>query len=60
MNTDFVNKLNRMENYIYLCWVHLFSITLHDLDNNEKPYRFQQLVDVIKRLNWIDVIILNI
>jgi hypothetical protein len=43
-----------MENYIYLSWIESFAITFYYCEIFEKPFRFQQLLNVINKLNWID------
>ncbi len=55
INLDYFNKLNNMENYIYLCWINLFAITFSQINDYEKPFRFYQMLDVLKRAYYIDV-----
>ena len=52
--------MDLMENYIYLSWIESFAVTFHYCEFYEKPYRFQQLLNVIKKLNWIDEETLNL
>lgn len=44
-----------MENYVYLCWLEIFAVTFWYHEEKEKPLRFQQLLNMIKKLKWIDV-----
>lgn len=64
LNTNYslenINKMDLMENYIYLSWIESFAVTFHYCEFYEKPYRFQQLLNVIKKLNWIDEETLNL
>jgi hypothetical protein len=39
-----------MENYIYLCWIQLWAMSLWYLDEHEKRYRFQQLLGVLDKV----------
>jgi hypothetical protein len=39
-----------MENYIYLCWIQLWAMTLWYQDEIEKRYRFQQLLGVLDKI----------
>jgi hypothetical protein len=49
-----------MENYIYLSWIHIFAVTFWYNDDIEKPYRFQYILDTLKKVNFIDTETLNI
>jgi hypothetical protein len=44
-----------MENHIYISWIHLFAITFYYTEEEEKPFRFDQLLRVIEKSSWIDV-----
>jgi hypothetical protein len=41
---------SEMENYIYLCWIQLWAMTLWYQDEIEKRYRFQQLLGVLDKI----------
>lgn len=41
---------SEMENYLYLCWIQLWAMTLWYQDNQEKKYLFQQLLKVLDKV----------
>ncbi len=57
INIDIVSKshlggvsihYSEMENYIYLCWIQLWAMTFWYHDEEEKRYRFQQLLKTLE------------
>ena len=69
INTDIVAKshlggvamrLNDMDNYIYLCWMHMWALTFWYCDQKEKKYRFQKLLEVIKKTSSHEMEIFNL
>ena len=69
INTDIVSKshlggvamrLNDMDNYIYLCWMQMWAITFWYCDQNEKRYRFQELLKVLNKTSSHEMEIFNL
>lgn len=57
INIDIVSKSHlggvriqhsEMENYVYLCWIQMWAMTFWYHDEEEKKYRFQQLLKVLE------------
>lgn len=69
INNDIISKthLNKVavrqseiENYIDICWILLWTMTFWYNDTIEKRYRFFQLLQVIERLNYQDMHVINL
>ena len=69
INTDIVSKshlggvqmrVNDMDNYIYLCWMQMWAITFWYCDENEKRYRFQELLKVLSKTSSHEMEIFNL
>ena len=69
INTDIVSKshlggvamrLNDMDNYIYLCWMQMWAITFWYCDQQEKRYRFQELLKVLAKTSSHEMEIFNL
>ena len=43
---------NEMINYIYLLWLYFFSLTFYYLDENEKIFRFFEMINNLSKLNY--------
>ena len=53
-------RLDDMKNYIYLCWIQLWAITFWYCEENEKRYRFQELIRVIELSSCYEMEIFNL
>ena len=69
INTDIISKSafgqnsNRsieMTNYLYLTWLEIWAFTFTYIDEKEKQYRFNQLIDVLNKVFHHDMNILNL
>jgi len=69
INTDIVSKshlggvamrVNDMDNYIYLCWMQMWAITFWYCDQQEKRYRFQELLKVLSKTSSHEMEIFNL
>ena len=50
---------NEMLNYIYLLWLYFFSLTFYYLDEKEKIFRFFEMLNNLKKLNFFSSKIFN-
>ena len=55
-----VNRSLEMINYLYLSWLEVWAFTFRYLDNKEKPYRFNQMIDVLNKVIHHEMNILNL
>ena len=53
-------RLDDMKKYIYLCWMQILAITFWYCKENEKRYRFQELIRVIERSSCYEMEIFNL
>ena len=53
-------RLDDMKNYIYLCWIQLWAITFWYCEENEKRYRFQELIRIIELSSCYEMEIFNL
>ena len=69
INIDIVSKshlggvamrVNDMDNYIYLCWMQMWAITFWYCDEQEKRYRFQELLKVLSKTSSHEMEIFNL
>jgi hypothetical protein len=69
INIDIVSKSHlggvriqhsEMENYVYLCWIQMWAMTFWYHDEEEKRYRFQQLLKVLELVISHEMEIFNI
>ena len=69
INTDIISKSafgqnsNRsveMINYLYLTWLEIWAFTFSYIDEKERQYRFNQLIDVLNKVFHHDMDILNL
>ena len=61
--TSFIQNNNRsleMTNYIYLTWMEVWAFTFSNIDNKERQYRFNQLIEIINKVFHHDMNILNL
>ena len=42
------------ENLILQCWIQIWAMSLWYQDKSEREYRFQQLLEILKRLVYFD------
>ena len=49
-----------MKKYIYLCWMQLWALTFWYCEENEKRYRFQELIKIIERSSCYEMEIFNL
>ena len=52
-------KQDDMVNYIYLCWMQMWAMTFWYCDEQEKRYRFQELVKIIEKTTSHEMEIYN-
>ena len=45
---------NEMENYLYLLWLRLFCITFYYCEENEKNFRFYEMLANLKKITFLD------
>ena len=55
-----INKNLEMRNYIYLTWLEVWAYTFHYLDKIERPYRFNQMLDILDKVIHHEMNILNL
>jgi hypothetical protein len=53
-------RLDDMKKYIYLCWMQMWAITFWYCEENEKRYRFQELIRVIELSSCYEMEIFNL
>ena len=53
-------KQDDMINYIYLCWMQMWAMTFWYCDEQEKRYRFQELVKIIEKTTSHEMEIYNL
>ena len=53
-------RLDDMKKYIYLCWMQIWAITFWYCEENEKRYRFQELIRVIEKSSCYEMEIFNL
>ena len=61
--TSFIQNNNRsleMTNYIYLTWMEVWAFTFSNIDNKERQFRFNQLIEIINKVFHHDMNILNL
>ena len=50
---------NEFENYIYLLWLKIFSSTFYYYEENEKYFRFEEMMNNINKLFYYDISIIS-
>ena len=55
-----INRSLEMINYIYLSWLEIWAFTFWYIDKKEKPYRFNQMIDVLNKVIHHEMNILNL
>ena len=53
-------RLDDMEKYIYLCWIQMWALTFWYCEENEKSYRFQELIKIIELSSCYEMQIFNL
>ena len=53
-------RLDDMKKYIYLCWMQLWALTFWYCEENEKRYRFQELIKIIEKSSCYEMEIFNL
>ena len=53
-------RLDDMKKYIYLCWIQLWALTFWYCQENEKKYRFQELIRIIEISSIYEMEIFNL
>jgi hypothetical protein len=53
-------RLDDMKKYIYLCWIQLWALTFWYNQENEKKYRFQELIKIIEKSSCYEMEIFNL
>ena len=53
-------RLDDMKKYIYLCWMQMWAITFWYCEENEKRYRFQELIRIIEVSSCYEMEIFNL
>ena len=53
-------RLDDMKKYIYLCWMHMWSLTFWYSEEKEKNYWFQELVRIIEESSCYEMEIFNL
>jgi len=47
-----------MDNFIYLCWIQLWTMSFHYQHESEKKYWFQELLKVLDRVKTHEVFLI--
>ena len=55
-----MNRSLEMINYLYLSWLEVWAFTFWYIDAKEKPYRFNQMIDVLNKVIHHEMNILNL
>ena len=55
-----VNLMLEMKNYLYLTWIEITAFTFWYMDDNERKYRFDQILDMIDKVIHHDLNIFNL
>ena len=53
-------RLDDMKKYIYLCWMQMWALTFWYCEENEKRYRFQELIRIIELSSCYEMEIFNL
>ena len=53
-------RLDDMKKYIYLCWMQMWAMTFWYCEENEKRYRFQELIRIIEVSSCYEMEIFNL
>ena len=69
INVDIVSKshlggitlrLSDMKNYVYLCWIQMWAMTFWYVEEMEKKFRFQELIQVLEKCQFYEMEIFNL
>ena len=55
-----MNRSLEMINYLYLSWLEVWAFSFWYIDKKERPYRFNQMIDVLNKVLHHEMNILNL
>ena len=55
-----LNRNLEMRDYIYLTWLEIWSFTFWYIEKNERPYRFNQMLDILDKIIHHEMNIFNL
>ena len=55
-----IKKDYEMRNYIYLTWLEIWSFTFWYIEKSERPYRFNQMLDILDKVIHHEINIFNL
>ena len=55
-----INNALEMKNYLYLTWLEIWAFTFWYIDKDERPYRFNQMLDIIDKVIHHEMNIFNL
>ena len=55
-----INNAIEMKNYLYLTWLEVWAFTFWYMDKDERPYRFNQMLDIIDKVIHHEMNIFNL
>ena len=55
-----MNRSLEMINYLYLSWLEVWAFTFKYIDKKERPYRFNQMIDILNKVIHHEMNILNL
>ena len=55
-----INNALEMKNYLYLTWLEIWAFTFWYIDKDERPYRFNQMLDIVDKVIHHEMNIFNL
>ena len=55
-----INNALEMKNYLYLTWLEIWAFTFWYMDKDERPYRFNQMLDIVDKIIHHEMNIFNL
>ena len=55
-----INNALEMKNYLYLTWLEIWAFTFWYIDKDERPYRFNQMLDMVDKVIHHEMNIFNL
>ena len=55
-----INNALEMKNYLYLTWLEIWAFSFWYIDKEERPYRFNQMLDIIDKIIHHEMNIFNL
>ena len=55
-----INNAIEMKNYLYLTWLQIWAFTFWYIDKDERPYRFNQMLDIVDKIIHHEMNIFNL